>query len=470
MNRNMHKLFSEEHKKVLGLTGSTNIMRRKYAQFSPTVDNQADYAFEMAASNIRYGRGATQEIGMDLLELGAKNIGVFVDPNLAKMKNSAVTRVLESIERQKLKHSVFSDIGIEPTDSSFKRAIKFATSQTFDAYVGVGGGSTLDTAKAANLYATYPTEDFLDYVNPPIGKGKIPPGPLKPFIAVPTTAGTGSETTGVAIFDLESLSSKTGIAHRLLKPTLGIVDPENTDSLPPFVSAASGFDVLCHALESYTAIKYFNRHPRPASPRQRPAYQGANPISDFWSLKALEMTSKYIVRAAKDPEDEEARANMLLAATFAGIGFGNAGCHLPHGMSYPTAGLAKTKLGYKPKDYPNKVMVPHGISVIIHAPGVFQFTAESDIERHRLCAKILGAKNVENAADKDIGKILADTLLPILKALDVPDGLSGLGYTDSDIPLLVEGTLPQQRVVKLSPIPTGKEELTKLFTKSMKLY
>jgi len=327
----------------------------------------------------------------------------------------------------------------------------------------------MDTAKAANLYSTHPTDDFLDYVNPPIGKGKIPPGPLKPLIAVPTTAGTGSETTGVTIFDLESMHTKTGIAHRLLKPTLGIVDPENTDSLPPYVTAASGFDVLSHSLESYTAIKY-DKRPRPPTPKQRPSYQGANPISDFWSLKALEMTSKYIVRAAKDPEDAEARANMLLAATYAGIGFGNAGCHLPHGMSYPTSGLAKIKLSWKPEDYPDKVMVPHGISVIVNAPAVFEFTAISDPDRHRLCAKVLGAKNTDGYSDKDIGKVLSDTLLPIMSALGVPDGLSGLGYTQNDIPSLVEGTLPQHRVIKLSPITVGREELTKLFERSMKLY
>jgi len=140
-------------------------------------------------------------------------------------------------------------------------------------------------------------------------------------------------------------------------------------------------------------------------------------------------------------------------------------------MSYPTAGLAKVKLSWKPgKDYPDKVMVPHGISVIVHAPAVFEFTASADPERHRLAAKILGAKDAEKASEKDVGKILSDTLLPLLRQLSVPDGLSGLGYTEKDIPSLVEGTLPQQRVVKLSPIPVGKEELTKLFTRSMKLY
>src|SRR6185503_16558094 len=143
----------------------------------------------------------------------------------------------------------YDQVRVEPTDQSFKAAIAFATTGNFEGYVAVGGGSVMDTAKAANLYATYPA-DFLDYVNPPVGKGKPVPGRLKPLIAVPTTAGTGSETTGVAIFDFLEIHAKTGIAHRALRPILGVIDPDNTRTLPPMVAACSGLDVLSHALES----------------------------------------------------------------------------------------------------------------------------------------------------------------------------------------------------------------------------
>src|SRR5262249_45283606 len=182
-------------------------------------------------------------------------------------------------------YEVFSAVEVEPTDRSFHEAIAIAREGRFDSFVAVGGGSTIDTAKAANLYSTYPA-DFLDYVNAPIGRGLPVPGPVKPLIAIPTTAGTGSETTGVAIFDYLEKRSKTGIAHRYLRPSLGLVDPENTRSLPPAVAAATGLDVLSHALESYTAAPY-NARPRPARPLERPAYQGSNPISDIWALRAL---------------------------------------------------------------------------------------------------------------------------------------------------------------------------------------
>src|SRR5262245_12975206 len=278
-----------------------------------------EIAFEMASSSIRFGHGVTAEIGMDLAELKVQNVMVVADPYLCALP--PVTRVIESLESQGVPFRIFDKVRVEPTDESFQEAIRFATAGRFDAFVAVGGGSTIDTAKAANLYSTFPAE-FLDYVNPPIGKGLPVPGVLKPLIAIPTTAGTGSETTGVAIFDQSSLHAKTGIAHRRLKPTLGLIDPENTRSQPSAVAASAGLDVLSHALESYTAIPFSDR-PHPERPILRPAYQGSNPISDLWSLEALRLVAQHLVRAVENPSDDEARSNMLLAASYAGVGFGN---------------------------------------------------------------------------------------------------------------------------------------------------
>jgi hydroxyacid-oxoacid transhydrogenase len=358
---------------------------------------------------------------------------------------------------------VFDRVQVEPSDASVQEAIRAASEGDYDSFLAVGGGSTIDTTKAANLYSCWPA-DFLDYVNQPVGKGKPVPGPLKPLIAIPTTAGTGSETTGVSIFDYKPLRAKTGIAHRRLKPTLGIVDPDNTRTLPPAVAASSGLDVLSHAIESWTAIPFRSR-PRPERPILRPAYQGSNPISDLWSLEALRLTAKYIRRAFADPSDDEAREAMMLAATYAGIGFGNAGVHLPHGMSYPVAGLVRSfrAPGYDAVDHP---LVPHGISVILNAPAVFRFTAQASPERHLQAAEILGA-DIGRAEAADAGKILSDQLVRMMQDLRIPNGLSALGYTAADIPALVEGTLPQHRVTKLSPRPAGPEELARLFEEAL---
>ena len=420
-----------------------------------------EIAFEMATSGIRFGNGVTREVGMDLAEMGARRVLVVTDPAVSKL--APVATVLDSLESNKVPYMIYDRVRVEPTDESFHDAIAFAREGAYDAFVAVGGGSTIDTAKAVNLYTTYPPADFLDYVNAPIGKGIPVPGPLKPLIAIPTTAGTGSETTGVSIFDLTKMHAKTGIASRRLKPTLGLLDPANTRTMPPEVAASSGLDILSHAVESFTAMPYFER-PMPERPAVRPAYQGSNPISDIWSLEAMRMVAKYLVRAVQNPADDEARGNMLLAASYAGVGFGNAGVHLPHGMSYPVSGHVKNyhAPGY-PSDHP---LVPHGISVILNAPAVFCFTGTVRPERHLAAAEALGA-DVTGAKIEDAGKILANRIRWFMHQLSVPNGLSAIGYTESDIPALVEGTLPQHRVTKLSPRVAEPHDLAIMFKDAM---
>lgn len=420
-------------------------------------------AFTIDTSSIKFGPGITREAGYELDRLGASRVMVVTDPQMAG--SAAVNTATNSLKQANVDFAVFDRVSVEPTDVSFKEAIEFAVNGRFDGFLPVGGGSSIDTAKAANLYSTYPA-DFLEYVNAPIGEGTPVPGDLKPLVAVPTTAGTGSETTGVAIFDFEELGAKTGIAHRSLRPDVGLVDPENTRSLPKMVAACSGFDVLCHGIESYTALSFSQRE-APVSPAQRPTYQGANPISDVWALAALEMVGNSILPAVLDPDDLAARSNMAMAATFAGVGFGNAGVHLPHGMSYAVSGLVTD---YAPEDYPQgKAIVPHGMAVILNAPAVFRYTASSNPERHMRAARLLGA-DIAGAGPEDAGDLIADRLIFILKEIGVPNGLGGVGYTPDDIPALVEGTLPQHRVTKLAPRATGADELTALFTDSMQLW
>ncbi|TPX43643.1 hypothetical protein SeMB42_g04655 [Synchytrium endobioticum] len=428
-----------------------------------------DYAFEMAASNIRFGPGVTQEIGYDVANLKVKKVAVFTDSQVAKLPPAQT--VIASLERCKVPYEVFDRVRIEPTDTSFKDAIAWARRIKPNAYVAVGGGSVIDTAKAANLYAHYEDADFLDFVNAPIGKSRIVDRPLAPLFAIPTTAGTGSETTGVSIFDYSPVNAKTGIASRALKPTLGIVDPLNTRTASPYIHASAGLDVLTHALESYTAIPYNMRTPRPLNPAERPAYQGSNPISDIWSLKALRMCVENLPRVFHDPGNIAAMEQMILAATFAGIGFGNAGVHLCHGMSYPIASNVKDKaLKYKHPgynvDYP---IIPHGVSVAVSAPAVFKWTAASNPERHLECAAIFGV-DITNVKKGDAGLALSDALRKFLHDLRIPNGIKAMGFDRSDINALVEGTLPQHRVTKLSPNPAGREELARLFEDTMTIY
>ena len=313
--------------------------------------------------------------------------------------------------------------------------------------------------------------DFLDFVNAPLGKGMPIQSGLHPLIAVPTTAGTGSETTGTAIFDLVAKRAKTGIAHRNLKPTLGICDPLNTRTMPSAVHSSSGLDVLCHALESWTAIPYYERVPRPTNPINRPAYQGANPISDIFSLQALRSTIKYLPRAVRDPDDTEAQSQMLLAATLAGVGFGNAGVHLCHGMSYPISGQNP---GYKHKGYViDTPIIPHGVSVAVTAPAVFRFTGASNPERHLAAAECFG-KDISNVKAESAGEVLSEALSEFLVSLgDQPRGLKHLGFKSEHVDDLVEGTIPQARVLMLAPnlesenVDVEREQLRGLFEEAM---
>ena len=417
----------------------------------------------MDTSSIKYGPGVTREVGYELRRLGVRRVMVVADPNLAGSESVRVA--LAAIEAEGVDAALFDQVGVEPTDVSFKEAIGFATDGGFDGYVAFGGGSSMDTAKAANLYATYPA-DFMTYVNSPVGEGTPVPGPLKPLIAIPTTTGTGSETTGVAIFDFLEMKAKTGIAHRALRPVMGLVDPENTRTLPKMVVACTGLDVLCHGLESFTALP-FNRRPAPENPSLRPAYQGSNPISDVWAVRAIEMVSNNIVRAVTDPSDHQARSEMLLAATIAGVGFGNAGVHLPHGMSYPVSGMVRD---YLPEGYPEgHPIVPHGMSVALNAPAVFRFTGPASPDRHLQAARLMGA-DVSGASPEDAGDLLADSIVGLMRQIGMPSGLGAVGYGPDDVDALVAGTLPQQRVTKLAPRPADENDLRRLFLDSMTLW
>ena len=432
--------------------------------YEPTVTG--DTAFAVDANAVKYGPGVLREIGDDAQALGMTRVMLLTDRGVATTKHVALVR--EALQHAGIDVVVYDEVAVEPTDTSFLAAAKAAADGKFDGYVAVGGGSVIDTAKAANLYATYPA-DLLDYVNPPIGRGLPVPGPLKPLIACPTTSGTGSECTPIAIFDYSAMHAKTGIVSRRLRPTLGLVDPDVASTLPAMVVACSGFDVLSHAVESYTALPY-TRRTKPDRPRLRPASQGANPYSDVACAEAMRLTGQYIVRAVNDANDHEARERMMFAATLAGIGFGNAGCHAPHGMSYSVSGLVKT---FRSEGYPEKALVPHGMSVVLNSPAVFRFTARACPERHHEAAAMLGAAHAKDAnagSEEEAGKLLADTILGLMKATGIPNGLSAIGYSEGDIGALAKGAFPQHRLLKNAPREISLTDLEGMYRDALRYW
>src|ERR1700739_2949978 len=430
----------------------------------PIAAEDGDGAFTVDASRVTFGRGCLAEVGDRAGALGLRRGALSSDASVAKLPIFAKTH--DSLVAAGLDVIAYTDARVEPTDASFLDGVRFAQEARPDGYVSLGGGSVIDTCKAANLYASYPA-DFLTYVNAPIGEGKPLPGPLKPHIACPTTAGAGSEVTGITIFDLLSLKAKTGIASHALRPTEALVDPDCTASLPAEVVASAGLDVLSHALESYTARPYVRRR-APARPSLRPMSQGANPWSDLGCREALRLLGQFLERAVNDASDIEAREQMMWAATLAGIAFGNAGVHAPHGMASAGAGGVRAfrPWGGYPADEP---LVPHGMAVILNAPSSFRFTAEVSPEPHLEGARLLGA-DTRGAGAKDAGEVLANELIRIMRAVRMPNGLNGVGSTEDELVALPGGVYPQQRLLQNAPREMNKPVLADLFRQAMRYW
>ncbi|BBY99180.1 hydroxyacid-oxoacid transhydrogenase [Mycolicibacterium fallax] len=423
-----------------------------------------DTAFTVDASRITFGRGCIAELGPRARGHGLSRVALFGDPTVAGLPIFAAARA--SLRAAGLDVVEYTDVRVEPTDASFADAVAFATAARPDGYVSVGGGSVIDTAKAANLYASHPA-DLLAYVNAPVGEGRAVPGPLAPHIACPTTSGTGSEVTGIAVFDLLSMAAKTGIANPALRPTEALIDPDATDTLPSTVVACSGLDVLSHALESYTARPY-TRRPVTGPPERRPASQGANPWSDFGAREALRLLGRYLQRAVADGSDRRAREQTMWAATLAGIAFGNAGVHVPHAMAYAVAGLVRD---FHPADYPGSApMVPHGMAVIVNAPAVFRALADTDPARHLAAAGLLAGRGDPDAGAEDAGEVLAAELVRIIRALELPNGLTGLGYRETDCAALVDGSWPQQRLLQNAPRDIDRDDLAGFFGAALRYW
>lgn len=412
----------------------------------------------------KFGIGASMELSYEVRKRDAKKILLLIDKNLEE-NNPYVKDILTDLAKHNIKYETYNNIHIEPTDKFFIKVVDDTKSNNFDLYVAIGGGSTIDTAKVVSLMHTF-GGDLFDYINKPIGRAVPLKGPIRPVIAIPTTAGTGAESTPTAVMDIIDLKVKTGISYQEIRPVCALIDPLLTISMNKYVTASTGMDVAIHALESYTNKPYDTR-PKIQDPANRPAYIGCNIISDMWCEKAIEIVGKYLRRAFSNPYDLEARWHMMLASSFAGIGFGNAGLHIPHSMAYPIAGLVKN---YQPSGYnASEPMVPHGISVCLTAPAAFKLTAKVWPAKHKKAAELLG-EDVDNLSDLEGAQKLSDAVAKLMKDIEIPNGLSALGYTKEDIPLIVEGTLKQTRLLSGTPFEVSKEILNLVAQESMFLW
>jgi alcohol dehydrogenase class IV len=421
----------------------------------------AESVFTYGAPALKFGEGASDEIGYDLAQLGARRALVITDPGVAATGLPA--RVAAQIRSFGVYAEVFDEVHVEPTDASMQAAIDWARAHgPWDAFVAVGGGSSIDTAKAVNLLLTNSGE-LLDYVNAPVGGGKAPERALHPLVAVPTTTGTGAESTTICVLDVLAQRVKSGISHARLRPTLAVVDPGLTMTQPAGVTASAGMDILCHALESYTARAYTSNTRK--QPAQRVPYCGSNPISDMWSERAMTLLAQHFRAAVRDGDDAQARHGMALAATFAGLGFGNAGVHIPHANAYPIAGQVRD---FHPDGYPaDEPLVPHGMAVSLTAPEAFRFTFDAAPERHLRAAELLDPSGAVRSEGPDR---LADVLAALMRDIGIPDGIGAVGFGADDVDSLVEGALKQQRLLTTAPREVTADDLGGIFTRSISLW
>ncbi len=420
----------------------------------------SETVFTYAAPALKFGPGASAEVGHDLASYGARRVLLVTDAGV--MATGHPSRIAEQIWQHGIETVIFDRARVEPTDESLTEAVDFARDAgPFDAVVAVGGGSSIDTGKAVNLLLTNPGE-LMDYINAPVGQARPPVHELLPLVAIPTTTGTGSESTTICVLDVLALKVKTGISHVALRPKLAIVDPRLTVTQPAMVTAASGMDILCHALESYTARWYADFDAK--QPEERVPYCGANPIADMWSEKALSLLAGAFRTAVRNGQDTAAREQMAMAATFAGLGFGNAGVHIPHANAYPIAGrVAQLSSGFVPDGYPaGEPIVPHGMAVSLTAPAAFRFTFDAAPERHLRAARIL-----DPDASGDGPELLASVITALMRDIGIPNGLAEVGYGAADVDDLVIGATQQQRLLATAPKAPTEDDLAQVFVASM---
>jgi len=425
-------------------------------QYHEPVDGGAS-TFTVAMPRLTFGRQCLQELGARAKRLGMSKVALFTDPHL--LDSRIVSTATNSLSDAGCQLTVFSDIRIEPCDQTVGRAADFLNSGSFDGMISIGGGSVIDTAKAA--MAEHVTgRPIIDFFAPPIGAGFALPGPVLPHIACPTTSGTGSESTSISVIRVMEHNTKFVVASPYLLPDEALVDPACCDSLGPTVVASSGFDLLCHALECYTA-KSYTKYDCVDDINSRQYLQGANPFSEMIAKEALALVSANLEKGVADKNNHEARDQLSWAATLAGIAFGNSGTHLPHAMSY---GVTHLMNDITTEDYPvPSPFIPHGISVAISAPSIFRYTSEATPERHLDAAGYLDADR-KGATPDDAGEVLSGRLIELMRACKLPNGLSGVGFAASDVKRLAESSIRQGRAIANAPRESNLTDLENMYS------
>ncbi|MBW7454739.1 hydroxyacid-oxoacid transhydrogenase [Paenibacillus sepulcri] len=383
---------------------------------------------------IVFGNGSIMRLDAVLKRLKAQNLLLITDQGITK--SGLTTKVAGLLQDWGYQLIVYDQAVPEPPVEKAVECYEFAKAQMkIDAIIGLGGGSSIDLAKIVALLLAqggHPRDYF--------GENAID-HPIAPLIAIPTTAGTGSEVTSVAVVTDTENNIKVGISNNYLRPSVALLDPELTLELPPYVSACSGIDALSHAIEAYMAkdFKYIQAE-------GEILFQGSNPISDTFALQAIELLYHNLVTAVQQGTNLEARSNMLLGSLFAGIAFSNAGTALAHALAYPIGGAAKS---------------PHGEITGLLLPYVMMFNAEVQGKKMSLIAEAFHL-NCSQLESRQQSLLVADKVLELLKSIGLPTKLSSIGVKNESLPGIAEKALQIDRLIRNNPRVPTKEGLIAL--------
>lgn len=387
-----------------------------------------------STQNIVFGNGSINDLDKILRRFNAKNVFLITDQGIVKA--GILEKVTNLLKSKGFEVVIYDQAIPEPPVNSVIEAYEFAKKQIkTDVIIGIGGGSSIDLAKVVALlmeHGGHPRDYFEE--------GKVP-GPIAPLIAIPTTAGTGSEVTSVAVVNDTENNLKVGISDNYLRPAVALLDPELTVGLPPYVTACSGIDALVHAIESYTA-KDFNN----IEAKGNILFQGAFPITDALGEKAIELIVNNLTIAVHQGSNLEARSNMLLGSLLAGLAFSNAGNALAHAIAYPVGGIVKS---------------PHGEVTGLLLPYVMRYNTTTTKEKMSKIAKIFGVVN-KNNNENELAFAASEAVLQLLEEIGLPTKLSQIGVKEEDLEEIAEKTLGIERLVRNNPRVPDKKSLLNL--------
>ncbi len=384
------------------------------------------------AGRMVFGRDAIQRVGQLAAEMGFGRILIVTDPSLVDA--GIAQQAMSPLSEAGITVEVSTAGQPDPPTHGINQVVEQAREFRPDALLGLGGGSNMDMSKAAAMLIAH-GGSCLDYAG-----DDVVPGPTTPLILVPTTAGTGSETTAAAVLRDSDTGKKFGVLSNYLRPALAIVDPLLTISCPPHVTADSGIDALSHAIESYTAV---DNESYPLAATERSAYQGKQPISDGLAEQAIDLIGRYLRRVVADGNDVEAREGMALAATVAGMAFSNVGVAVVHALEF-TVGV--------------EAHIPHGRGCGLLLPYVMRFNKPPRVAEMAKVATLLG-EEVDGLDQQEAAEAGIQAVEKLKADIGIPPRLRDVGVQRDRLTAMAENAFALKRILRVNPRTVTQDDL-----------